>query len=320
MDVERVDCNLCHADDTEPLFEGRDRLHGLPGVFPVVRCRRCGLVYLNPRPTKEEIATYYPQSYEPHVFFERVRHSPVARLDYYYGLRKRRRAIERLSRAGRLLDVGCGSGSFLYYMREHGWQVSGQEISQSAADYARRELGLDIHLGELEHTDIPGDTYDVVTLWNVLEHLHDPAGSLARVKELMQPDGLLVIAVPNLKSWDAQLFGPTWVGYDVPRHLYTFSTATLEALLRKAGFGIVYSRCLFGSYQAIADSLKFLLHRRKQQENALQSVVERITGWRLVRLLAAPFLRVADGLEKGSVMTVFCRARRGASDQGDEVL
>jgi 2-polyprenyl-3-methyl-5-hydroxy-6-metoxy-1,4-benzoquinol methylase len=317
MDLEYVDCNLCHADDTETLFEGRDRLHGLPGAFPVVQCRHCGLVYLNPRPTQEDIVEYYPESYEPHVFFEQIRHSRVARLDYYYGLGKRRRAIERLSQVGRLLDMGCGSGGFLYYMREHGWEVSGQEISRSAADYARRQLGLDITLGGLKEAHFPGHTYDVVTLWNVLEHLPDPASSLVQIRGLVEPAGLLVIAVPNLGSWDAELFGPAWVGYDVPRHLYTFSRATLNKLLSKTGFRIVQSCCLFGSYQAIADSLKFSLQRPARRGITLQSAVERITDSRLLRLLAAPILRLTDALGRGSLITVFCRVRREASDQGD---
>lgn len=318
MELERVNCNLCHSNDTERLFRGHDRLHGLPGSFPVVRCRQCGLIYLNPRPTRREIATYYPKSYQPHVFFERIQRSRRARLDYYYGLRKRRRAIERLTPVGKLLDVGCGSGSFLHYMQHHGWEVWGQEISQCATAYARRELGLEVCRDYLEDTPFPADSFDVVTLWNVLEHLHNPAASLARIKELVKADGLLVIAVPNAASWDARLFGPAWVGYDVPRHLYTYDKSTLRALLKKAGFRVVHSRCLFGSYQAIADSLRFMLHRPEGTGQALQFVVEHITAWWPLRLLAAPFLRTMDALKRGSVMTTFCRVDRSARDNGED--
>lgn len=308
MDLEYVKCNLCHADDTRVLFEGRDRLHGLPGAFTVVQCQQCGLVYLNPRPTMGEIGVYYPDDYEPHVFLRRIRRSRLARLDYYYGLGKRRNAIEKFVQSGRMLDVGCGNGGFLYYMREHGWEVQGEELSQSAADYARQELGLTVFLGELCDAAFPSSHFDVVTLWNVLEHLHDPAATLAEIKRILKPEGLLVVAVPNLASWDARLFGMTWVGYDVPRHLYIFTPETLEALLNQAGFHIVQRRCLFGSHQSIVGSLYFFLYRAGQPQLNRALVKRIIASWPL-RLLMSPLLRLVDALGKGGLMTVFCRVR-----------
>jgi SAM-dependent methyltransferase len=304
---------LCHSDDAQGLFEGRDRLHSLPGDFTVVQCRRCGLVYLNPRPVKGEIGVYYPDDYEPHVFFERIRHSRLARLDYHYGLGKRRRAIESFVQGGRLLDAGCGNGSFLYYMREYGWEVYGEEISQSAAAYARQELDLEVRVGELQDVAFPSQHFDAVTMWNVLEHLYDPAATLVEVRRILKPEGLLVIAVPNLASWDARVFGPAWVGYDVPRHLYTFSPETLGALLDRAGFQVVQRRCLFGSHQAIVISLDFALHGPGRVRRA-QAMVKQVASWRPLRLLTAPVLRLMDSLGKGSLMTVFCQSRRGTVD------
>lgn len=302
MDLEYAVCNLCHADDTRVLFEGRDRLHGLPGVFTVAQCQQCGLVYLNPRPTKSEIGVYYPDDYEPYVFFERIRHNRLARLDYNYGLGKRRRAIEKFVPDGRLLDVGCGNGSFLYYMQEQSWQVHGVEIGQAGADYARQELGLDVFLGELHGTAFPAYHFDLVTMWNVFEHLYDPAATLVEVKRILKPEGLLVITVPNLASWDTRVFGPAWVGYDVPRHLYTFSPATLGALLEQAGFRVMQTRCLFGSHQAAVHSLRFSLYRSR-----VQVIVKRVASWRPLRLLTAPVFRLLDSLGKGSLITVFCQ-------------
>lgn len=308
MEVEYVDCNLCHADDAQVLLEGRDRLHSLPGVFTVVQCRQCGLVYLNPRPTKSEMAKYYPDDYEPYVFFERIRHSRLARLDYNYGLGKRRRAIEQFVQGGRLLDVGCGNGSFLYYMRDYDWRVCGEEISRSGVDYARQELGLDVFLGELHDAAFPLHHFDAVTMWNVLEHLYDPAAALAEIKRILKPEGLLVIAVPNLTSWDARVFGPAWVGYDVPRHLYTFAPATLGTLLDQVGFRVARMRCLFGSYQSVVYSLRFSLHG-SGQARVVQALIKRMAVWRPLRLLTAPIFRLADVLGRGGLMTMFCRVR-----------
>jgi SAM-dependent methyltransferase len=309
MELEHVPCDLCQADDARPLFEGQDRLHGLPGTFTVVQCQQCGLIYLNPRPARHEIGAFYLDDYEPHVGFERVRHKRLARLEYNYGLGKRRRLIEAFVKPGRLLDVGCGDGSFLYYMREHGWQVYGQEINASAAAYACQELGLDVAVGELGDIAFPGGHFGAVTLWNVLEHLHSPYASLVEIRRILKPGGLLVVAVPNRSGLDARIFGPAWVGYDVPRHLYTFTPATLEAMLAKAGFQAVSRQCLFGSYQSFVHSLRFWLHRPGPERRA-QLVVKRVASWRPLRLLAVPLFRLVDGLGKGSLITAACRASK----------
>lgn len=306
MNREYIDCNLCHTDDTRVLFEGHDRLHHLPGVFTVVQCQQCGLVYLNPRPAKDEIQVYYPDNYEPHVFFERIRHNRLARLDYNYGLNKKRRALEKFVQPGRLLDIGCGNGSFLHYMRAHNWRVCGVEISQAAGDYARQELGLEVHIGDLPDIALPPQSFDLITMWNVFEHLYDPTATLAEIKRILKPKGLLVIAVPNLASWDAQVFGAAWVGYDVPRHLYTFSPVTLDKLLHQAGFQVMESRCLFGSYQAVVHSLCFFLDGQGFGQ-PVQNLLKQITEWLPLRLMSAPVLRFWDSLGKGSILTVLCQ-------------
>lgn len=306
VETEHVACNLCGADNSQWLFEGYDRLHDLPGRFNVVRCRHCGLVYLDPRPTQDSIGDYYPDDYEPHIFFERVRHNRLAYLDYNYGMWKRRRAIERFVSHGHVLDIGCGSGSFLFYMRDQGWQTSGVEISPSAVTYVRQTLNLEVSLGDVFAANYPSNTFDLITLWNVFEHLHDPAANLVEIRRILKVGGHIVLAVPNQQSWGAKLFGPAWVGYDVPRHLYTYTPDTLKTLLTRHGFELIEWRCLFGSHQAFVNSLGFMLARHKGA--SWVRLLLQLVASRPARLLTMPFLRGVDVLGKGTVMIAFARS------------
>lgn len=307
MNLEHIVCDLCHADDSRVLFEGRDRLHNLPGVFRVVQCRQCGLVYLDPRPTKDEIGAYYPQSYEPHVVDESLRKSWLLRMDYEYGLGKRRRAIERFVNRGRVLDVGCGSGSFLAYMRKHGWQVQGLDISPYAVDYAQNALGLDVVQGELPDLQYEDRIFELITMWNVFEHLYNPAATLRECRRLLKPRGLLAIAVPNLSGLGAKIFGPAWVGYDVPRHLYTYSPETLRAMLQNNGFRLHKIEFLFGSHQAYAHSLAFALQHPVDGLTAWEKKIIKIVRGRFLRLLTVLPFWLVGALGRGEIMTAFCR-------------
>jgi SAM-dependent methyltransferase len=313
--LERVPCNLCDADDAQVLFYGRDRLHDLPGEFRVVRCRQCGLIYLNPRPISGEIGRYYPADYHPYVAPVRAGQHRVSRWDQRYGLYKRLRAVAALQTGRRLLDVGCGSGDFIAFAREQGWQVQGVELSESAAASCRDRLGLPVVTGDLHAAALPAGQLDVVTLWNVFEHLFDPAATLVEIRRILVPGGLLVMAVPDAGSLDARIFGPRWAGYDVPRHLYTFDRLTLSRMLSQAGFKVVRRRCLDSSHSVFFFSLRFWLHGRAGWQWA-RPWAERLERSRLIRLIDAPYFWVVDALLKGPVVTLFARADTSSTGQG----
>ena len=212
---EEVNCNLCGRDDARPLFRLRDyRLRVDDVVWTAVECRGCGLAYLNPRPTAEEIARYYPRSY----FDERRRH----------GERYRRLAAYVPGAGGRLLDVGTARGDFLALMRDAGWEVAGIEPYASAGN----PHGLPIHrLPFPERCDLPPASYDVITAWAVFEHLRDPAAAFEVCGRLLRPGGRLVLQVPNLRS----VYSRWALQEDVPRHLYFFSERTLRAYGERSG-------------------------------------------------------------------------------------
>ena len=307
--MEWTTCNLCGSNQAALYYEGRDRQLGGTEQFRLVRCRQCGLIYLNPRPSRDEIGRYYPDDYEPFTRFSHSRGGPLARWSYTRYLDKRCKAVMRWKSSGRLLDLGCATGEFLARMMEYGWQVQGVELSPTAAETARREYGLDILTGDLAQAQFPDRHFDVVTLWDVLEHLYDPLAELAEINRTLKDDGLLVIELPNTRSFDAALFGPYWIGLDMPRHLYVFPPAPLEALLTQSGFEIISRRCYSGGYGAFVLSLNFWIEERPFKW--LSRLVTGLSKESTLRLLLSPYIYLSYALGKGPEVTFFCQKITG---------
>jgi ubiquinone/menaquinone biosynthesis C-methylase UbiE len=243
--IELSGCPVCGSVEHIYLFEGHDRLHSLPGYFPVVRCQICGTAYLKRRPI--DVSAYYPtDSYAAYDIANKRRHYSRA-FGRRYGLQRRCHLVETLKpNGGYLLDVGCGAGDFLEMLQNRsGWQVTGLEPNSAAAQYARNLRHLEVITGFLPQLAIPSHTYDIVTLWHVIEHVPDPKEVLNEIRRLLKPDGALIVALPVADSLEAKWFGPSWAGYDVPRHLMTFTRSSFVGLMRQSGllaeerFGVV---------------------------------------------------------------------------------
>lgn len=305
--MEFVKCNLCGSDHYKVHLVRGDLNLFLDGEFRLVQCLNCGLIYLNPRPTPDELTALYPDNYDQYNIAVCDEPSLCTRLDRRYGLHKRCRAIMRYKRQGRLLDVGCATGDFLDAMRSYpGWEVYGIELNEYASEYARTRLGLVVKTGTLDSVDFPEHWFDVVTLWNVLEHLPDPLSALKTTHRLLKPGGLLVLNTPNLDSLDARIFGPYWIGYELPRHLYVFSRRTLRALVEKAGFSILKTLCLYGSHAATMSSIRFWL-RAKARNAKWREPLEHILFARAFRLMTLPIFFVIDRLQLSTALTIFCK-------------
>lgn len=250
--LEWVPCALCHSLASAPALE--------IGPWKVVRCLECGLLYVNPRPSAQAIdeayrggdgsgwdwVGQYARMYE-------ARWEADARAAREY-LRK----IEGFKAPGRLLEVGCGAGAFLWAAKARGWETKGVEKGEWVRDLAQR-WGLDIHIGALEEADLPSSSFDVIFSKSLLEHLPDPMGMLQEMKRLLREDGLLVVAgVPNVECFTIRWGRDLFVGNEPPAHLYYFSTTTLKQFLLKAGF-----RCLeMTSWGLPNDFLRGLLGQR----------------------------------------------------------
>jgi SAM-dependent methyltransferase len=313
--MEETNCNLCGANDTELVYEEKDRLMKLPGTFYLVRCRQCGLLYLNPRPTAKEIGYYYPEEYGPYTVKPQDEPSWINRLDTSYGYWKRARLVSTAHvDSGRILDVGCATGNFLNMMSHFGaWELYGVDINAAGVQYARDRYGINACLGELADGRYKDGFFDVVTMWDVMEHVHDPTATLAEVHRILKPGGLFLVRVPNVATWDAKLFGRFWAGYDAPRHLYIYSPPTLTRFLDNAGFHIHRMRSDILGYAPFALSVQFWLDE-KLREGPLKKALLAFNRSRVPRLLTRPLFFLLSYFNVTFAMTVL--AIKGGVVQG----
>jgi len=240
-------CCVCKSEEYGVLFEGRDRIFGIPGTFHVVQCEECGLLFIHPQPDSGTLKKYYPEEYyAPHPTpfreYSRLR-KEVLKAFWGYGespslirkmillaFRGRYRNSIPFVENGRLLDIGCGNGTELYKLKKMGWEVFGVEMDEDASARARG-AGLDVITGNLFQANYPDHFFHVVRLSFVLEHLPEPRETLLEVKRILLPHGRIYISIQNARSLHYWLFRKCWFSLDVPRHLFSFSIKTIQGLL-----------------------------------------------------------------------------------------
>ena len=234
-------CAICGVEDVEPIAVGADfEYRTSSDEFLAVRCRRCKLVYLNPRPADSEAARIYPDSY--HAFqFRPAEYGFVYRVRRRLEARRLLRWCRGLPEDARILDVGCGDGLHLGLLREFGrpnWTVEGVDADARAVA-AARSAGLTIHHGQVEGMGFSPESFHLVLLIMTVEHLSDPAAALRTVAKLLAPGGRVVLVTDNVGSPDFALFGGRhWGGFHFPRHTYLFDRNTLAALGTNAGLAV----------------------------------------------------------------------------------
>lgn len=255
--METVACALCGRQNDRLILQTPDREYGLGEIFYVVQCQDCGLVYVNPRPTEAELPTYYPTTYYvyagAHGHQQTASQARAAR-EYYSGRLKQLACNLPAVSPGRLLDVGCGDGHFLFLMQEQGWDAIGVEISERTAQFASNKYGLSILPGQLGDARLPGRCLDLVTFWHSLEHVPDPRLALLETHRILRKDGYVVVQVPNIATILFRVFGRYYSMLQVPRHLYHFGPRTLQTMLSLTGFqvvSVVYSPGVNGLVESI---------------------------------------------------------------------
>ncbi len=237
LDANVMDCPACGHNDW--VARGQVKDFSVSGEwFELQECKFCGLKATHPQPAASEIGRYYAsQDYISHsdtrtglinVLFHKARN---------YMMRRKLDWVNQSSglSSGRILDVGAGTGHFARYMMDHGWSVLAMEPDDKAREIASLKLGIEILPLESLSDQLP-DSFDVITLWHVLEHVHDLTGYLKHFNSILKPDGVLMIAVPNHTSVDAKAYGDKWAAYDVPRHLWHFSPQSMNLLLEQHHF------------------------------------------------------------------------------------
>jgi 2-polyprenyl-3-methyl-5-hydroxy-6-metoxy-1,4-benzoquinol methylase len=264
-------CRLCGEAGEVIHAALADRLFDAPGVWNLKQCSNsaCGLIWLDPMPLPNEIGKAYAKYYTHAMTVENAQAGRARRLyrlmkrgylagRYNYRMENPSLAARLLGKAlylfpgrraeveaqvrflaalpgGKLLDVGCGSGEWLLWMRDLGWAVEGVDFDENAIRAAARE-GLIIKCGTLEDQCYPNNSVDAVTLNHVIEHVPNPVATLKECARILKPGGKLFLGTPNTSSLGHKLFGEDWRGLEPPRHLHIFGMGSMAALLNKAGF------------------------------------------------------------------------------------
>jgi 2-polyprenyl-3-methyl-5-hydroxy-6-metoxy-1,4-benzoquinol methylase len=245
--MEHVCCNLCGADDAVLLYPSTIASDQLPNAveafrctsslygkhFNIVRCRQCGLGYTNPRLTTQEIMQAYKGVQDPLYVAEYDGRALTFRNHL-------RRVEQYKAPPGKLLDVGAYSGVFVEAARARGWDAWGLEPCRWAVEQARSR-GLSMIEGSLDDAVIEEQSFDVVTMWDVIEHVTDPLGQLTKVRRLLKPGGLAVIHTMDLDSLFARLMGGRWP-WLMEMHIFYFTPKTLGRMAEAAGLTVVKAR------------------------------------------------------------------------------
>ena len=274
---EEVACIICGLRDEEFLFNAPER---------IVRCRRCGLVYVNPRLDAESLATIYSKDYfvsnedDPGVDYKAYADYIGEEQVILRSMHRRMRKVEQYApRKGRVLDVGCAAAFSLLAAQQRGWKAEGVEYSNFCVDYARSR-GLSVHHGGLDSFQAQPQSFEAVTMWDYLEHSTHPLEELKTCNRLLKDGGVVVLSIPNVDSWSYAILKEKWIGFKNIEHFYFYSRKTLARIAEMAGFKLEHS-----FYQGKYLSLSFFLSRVQYYTDfkPLLSAVAKVANCRLAK-------------------------------------
>lgn len=243
------------------------------GTYTIARCTGCGFLWTIDAPTEEAMQQFYGSSYEQSIH-PRFAASWLRHLRLTVQSHLRARMIVRKSglSTGRILDIGCGNGDFVSAMKRRGWESEGVELSPDSREKLSKR-GIRCHApDDMQH--LPDASFDVITLWHVLEHLPEPQTVVRTIHRLLKPHGICIIAVPNAASPQAQRDGALWFGHDVPRHLWHFSPATLTTTLTGGGLAVETIRPM--SIDALV--IKLFITLLQKRKDAVREIC--VSTWR----------------------------------------
>jgi SAM-dependent methyltransferase len=298
-------CPICESENIRLLYSTCDRHYGIKGTFNIFECNRCSIGFLNPMPTEDELTSLYPEN----TFYAYT--DFTQKNDKIYNIKKALRKLllltietkdPKFSKPGRILDLGCGSGEFLYRYKECGWETNGVEVNSDAANLGNSIANLGIHCGNLLQANFEDGYFDYVRSNHSFEHITNPKEVLKEVHRILKKDGKLFIGVPNVNSLNAKLFGKYWWYLGVPVHTFTYSDKTLSSLLRDNGF-IIDSVKYNSDYSGILGSIQIFLNRKNGKLSTEGFVFENP----FLRILSTYLSKALNLLKLGDAIEVICR-------------
>jgi SAM-dependent methyltransferase len=277
--LEHVSCSLCganHANHYDVVYQAQYDREKDPDpadkfrasgdellIDQLVRCRICGLQYVNPRLREDLILSGYEAGHDS-IYVSQVE---ARELTFATALDEIERAADG---RGRLLDIGTAAGSFVAAARDRGWEAEGCEPNHWLTDWGTRRYGVQIRQGDVLNLDYEERSFDVITLWDVIEHTPNPPEVLQRCRALLRPGGILVVNYPDIGSWIARIMGRRWL-FLSSVHLYYFDRRTIRLMLEKTGYRIETVRPHFQRLE-----LDYILYRGSRLSQAMSSRARRI--------------------------------------------
>lgn len=262
-------CPLCNSNTFKKMY---------PKIYPrLVQCQKCNLIYTNPRLKNQYLRKLYSSDYYNNNISDIVGYQnyQVDELQIRQTFKKRLTNINSLCKHGELLDIGCAMGFFMDEAKKQNWQVSGIDISKYAANHAKKSLGLHVDISSLQQTTLPQNKFDLITMWDVIEHLPNPKTALVKLHSALKKNGLLVFSTPNVGSLPAMVTKSKWIGYKLSdEHLTYFSSLTINKLCRDSGFKIIKMHSIgkYVSFSLFANRL----HIYNKQLGTVASLINKL--------------------------------------------
>ncbi len=228
-DEQSVACPICGSGEVGDLLEAPDRFHLRTELYRLARCASCHGVWLLDPPAPQDMGRHYTSDY----------HAAIVAAGEGSAAKRWKPQVELISRfkqSGAILDIGCSSGGFLSTMKGPSWNLYGIEMEESTAEKARANTGAKVFVGDAVMAPFAANSFDVVTCFDVLEHVYDPREFLTKVHQWLKPGGIYCAMMPNIDSWEARVFGTYWYGLELPRHITHFSPTSLRSLMATLGF------------------------------------------------------------------------------------
>ena len=225
-------CPLCGNVAVYHFLRAPDRFHWRSEEFDLLRCETCSCVWLADPPRPDDMGRHYDEDY--HAAIMAAGENSVSSR-----WQRQRRKISEYKQSGNILDIGCSSGAFLGTMKANSWKLYGIEMEAATAQRARATTGAEVFVGDAVAAPFAAESFDVITCFDLLEHVYDPREFLTKVRVWLKPDGIIYVALPNIDSWESKTMGSYWFGLELPRHLFHFSPKSLRFVMKSLGFSEV---------------------------------------------------------------------------------
>jgi len=230
-------CPICGAKKIKKAIETKDYFLTQED-FSISKCEKCGFHFTNPRPTESHLGIYYKsEDYISHSNSKKGLFGFLYQEVRKITLWKKYQLVNSFRSGDRILDIGCATGQFLHEFKTRGWESIGVEPDEDSRTFAEEKYQLKV-IAEEQMNNLEDQSFDVITMWHVLEHVSDLEQRMNDLKRLIKANGVLFIALPNLESWDARFYREYWAGLDVPRHLYHFNKKNVKMLFDKFDFEV----------------------------------------------------------------------------------